>query len=72
MKISDLVRNAARHPGLRARLVRDIELDTGVVLREGTVSTLLVPRGDGTYHFEACDTACAVTRGEIAFLKIEC
>lgn len=68
MKLSDLIKSQCSNGNLKAKLKVRIKLDNGTVLRKGTVSEFLIRRDDGTYHFEANNTACRVKIEEIEFI----
>jgi hypothetical protein len=68
MKLSDMVALYARNPRAKAKLKKRIKLDDGTTFKKGTVSELLIDKGDGTYHFEANHSACTVKADEIEFL----
>lgn len=55
MKLSDLVKSYCQNTRMKGRLVEDIDLGDGRVIKKGTVSCLLIPKGDGEYHFETSD-----------------
>ena len=59
----------AIRPGLKARLKIRIKLDDGTIYRKGTVSELLIDKGNGTYHFEAKGSATTVTAEEIELIN---
>lgn len=67
-KLSDLIRSYTSAPRMKAKLKKRIKLNTGEVLKKGTVSDLLIEKDDGTYHFEAENTACIVTADEIEMI----
>jgi hypothetical protein len=67
-KLSDMITAYATRPFLKARLKIRIKLDDGTIYRKGTVSELLIDKGNGTYHFEAKGSACTVTDGEIELI----
>lgn len=66
--ISDLVRSYGSSPRMKAKLKIEIKLDDGTVYPIGTVSDLLISKGNGQYHFEADNSACTVTANEIEFI----
>jgi len=68
MSMMDLIMRAARNRRAKAKLTKAIKLNNGRTLKKGTVSDLLIDKGDGTYHFEANDTACTVTSDEIEMI----
>ena len=68
MKISEMIRSYANQPKLKAQLKKRIKLDDGTVFKKGTVSEILIDKMDGTYHFEAKNSACTVKADEITFL----
>lgn len=68
MKLTDMVKSYTRNPKAKARLRERIKLDNGDVLEKGTVSELLIAKGNGKYHFEADHTACTVNENEIEFI----
>jgi hypothetical protein len=68
MKLSDMVRAYTSNTKLKAKLKKRIKLDNGDVLKKGTVSDLLIDKGNGEYHFEANNTACTVKRDEIEII----
>jgi hypothetical protein len=68
MKISQMVASWASNPKAKAKLKVQIELDDGTVFEVGTVSDLLIAKGDGKYHFESDHSACTVTEDEIEFI----
>ena len=39
-----------------------------ITLKKGTVSSILIKKDDDTYHFEAENTACVVTKEELEFI----
>lgn len=68
MKISEMVRSYASNIHLKAKLKKKIKLDNGITLKKGTVSSILIKKDDDTYHFEAENTACVVTKEELEFI----
>lgn len=72
MKLSDMIRSYATKPKMKARLILDInikyEFRDDEVMPAGTISDLLIERDDGSYHFEALDTAIIVQADEIEFI----
>lgn len=69
MKITELVMRHVMQSRLKARLLKDITLEDGTVFLTGQESNLLIDRGDGTYHFEANNSACQVIKDEIEFFN---
>lgn len=71
-KLIDLIRNY--RPSLKGKLKKQIKVvvcpttQQKKILRKGTVSDILIPKGDGTYHFEANNIAITVTADEIEIL----
>jgi len=68
MKLSELISSYTANMRLKARLKEDIQLNCGTVLKKGTVSALLIDKGNGEYHFEAENTACTVIASELEFI----
>ncbi len=72
MNLSSLVSSYLNSPRLKARLVKSIRYNQDGakhIMRKGTISDLLIARGDNQYHFEAKNTAITVTQDEIEFIK---
>lgn len=68
MKLSDMVRSYTSNPRGKAKLKKRIKLNDGTVFKKGTVSDLLIKKDDGSYHFEALNSACTVTSDEIEMI----
>ncbi len=69
MKISEIVLRYAQNRKLKGKLTQDISLNTDVVLKKGTVSTILVDKGDGTFHFEVGDDAFSAQQEDFEFVE---
>lgn len=69
MKLSEMFSSYAKQPFLKAKLKKRIKLDDGTILKKGTESSILIERDDGTYHFEANNSACVVKEDEITIIK---
>jgi len=68
MKLSALTAAYATGPFLKARLRKGMRLNDGTVFRKGTMSDILIDKGDGTYHFEAKNLATTVSFDEIEII----
>lgn len=66
MNITDMVTSYAENPRLRGRLKVEFTVDNDTLFKKGLVSDLLIELADGSYHFEALDTACKVQPHEIS------
>ena len=71
MKLTHLITQYGRSPFLKATLVKDIEFTDNSgnrqIFKAGSLSDLLIDRGDGTYHFECNNHAIIVEDHEICF-----
>ncbi len=68
MKLSDMVAAYTKNIGNKAKLKKQIKLNNGITLKKGTVSVILIDKGNGKYHFEANNTATTVDVSEIEFV----
>lgn len=68
-KISEMISAYCSAPRLQAKLLKDITLSNGSVMKKGSKSDLLIKLDDGLYHFESDHEACRVTEDEIKFIK---
>lgn len=69
MKLSDLITQHTKSMALQGKLLKRITLDDGTVYKKGTVSEILIDKGNDTYHFEANNSACTVKADEIEILS---
>jgi hypothetical protein len=68
MKLSEMITSYVSNPRSKAKLKKRLKLDDGTVYKKGTVSEILIKKNDGTYHFEANNSACTVTEDELEFI----
>ena len=73
MKLSKMIDSWVSSSHVKARLLVDInvkhQFQDDILLEVGTISDVLIERDDGTFHFEAKNTATRVTRDEIEIIE---